>query len=226
MIAYKFLGRNRVALYSGYEWPVDEWVEVDGHLAVCTNGIHACTRHELPMWIDDELWAIELDDVVDAGDVLVARRGRLQRRIEAWDDATACAFAESCIWRLRDQVVSALQLDGRDSDELARQEALDDLQRAALEAALAERAHDELLTLLADTVELLRGGRPDGYHAARSELPPRAGAIAANLGFVVAHAFGRAAVGASREEASYAAGFEAERRRQADWLGERLDLDA
>ena len=225
MIAYKFLGRDRVALYSGHTWPVDEWVEVDGHLDVCTNGVHACTSDELPTWIDDELWAIELDDVVDVDDVLVARRGRLQRRIEAWDDTTARVFAESCICRLRDQVVSALQLDHRDATALAQEEALDDVRRVALELAHIERAHEELLTLLANTVELLRGRRPDGGAAPPSEAPPRPGAIAANLGFVVAHAFGRAAVGASGKEASYAAGFEAERARQADWLRDRLGLD-
>jgi hypothetical protein len=94
MTAYKFLRRGRVGAFSGFAWPVGEWVEAEPH--VCASGIHACRPADLPYWLDAELWEIELDGAVAAERKLVAPRGRLVRRVEAWDGGTARAFADSC----------------------------------------------------------------------------------------------------------------------------------
>jgi hypothetical protein len=68
MTTYKFLERGRVAPFTGFEWPVDEWVEASA-VDPCRRGIHACRVRDLPIWIDDELWQVEL-----AGDVVEKER--------------------------------------------------------------------------------------------------------------------------------------------------------
>jgi hypothetical protein len=97
VIAYKFLRRGAIGPFSRFAWPTGSpgaWVEAEPH--VCASGIHACEVEDLPYWIDAELWELELDGAVRAERKLVARRGRLLRRIESWDERSARAFADSC----------------------------------------------------------------------------------------------------------------------------------
>ena len=61
MKAYKFLRAGRVGAFSGEAWPEDGIIEVDGPLEECRNGVHACRADDLPYWLDDELWEVELD---------------------------------------------------------------------------------------------------------------------------------------------------------------------
>src|SRR5262245_2750967 len=90
--AYKFLGRCARGLYSGFRWPTPSngdpglWVETHGALEPGSNGVHALRTSRLVDWIDDELWLVELaGDVEEIEDMLVARRGRLVQRVDAWD---------------------------------------------------------------------------------------------------------------------------------------------
>jgi len=99
MRAYKFLTEDRTGRFSGFRWEPQGWVEANGAVDVCRTGIHACRLEQLPLWLDDELWIIELEDVVDLADVIVGRRGRLVDRIDAWGRGTACEFAASCVER-------------------------------------------------------------------------------------------------------------------------------
>ena len=168
--AYKFTLPGARSPFTGFVWPAGEWVEVEGALELCRNGIHACRLDVLPRWLNDELWLVELEDVVaEQEGVLVARRGRLLKRIEGWDAETARALARSCAARAR-------ELARRNPDPLVR-----------------ERV--ERITAIADD--------PD----------PGATALAM---YTTAHTFDEAVPG----------GYDAERRRQAEWLRERLRLDA
>lgn len=99
MTAYKFLGQERVGPFSGFRWPEREWIEAERN--VCVTGIHACAVEDLPYWLNAELWEIELEDPARETRKLVARRGRLVRRIEDWNRETRQTFAESCVGRLR-----------------------------------------------------------------------------------------------------------------------------
>lgn len=97
MIGYKFLRRGAIGPFSRFAWPTGSpgpWVEAEPH--VCASGIHACEIDDLPYWIDAELWELELDSAVRVERKLVARRGRLLRRVESWDERSARVFAESC----------------------------------------------------------------------------------------------------------------------------------
>jgi hypothetical protein len=98
VIAYKFLRPGGVAPFSSFTWPTGvpgPWVEAEPH--ACASGIHACRAADLPYWINAELWEIELDGSVDETRKVVAPRGRLLRRIEAWSRTVASEFGESCV---------------------------------------------------------------------------------------------------------------------------------
>ena len=85
MIAYKFLRAGRTSVFTRFGWPVGEWVEA--RVEPCRSGIHACRVGDLPYWAGKELYEIELDGAItEEPTKIVAGRGRLLRRIEAWDD--------------------------------------------------------------------------------------------------------------------------------------------
>jgi hypothetical protein len=99
--AYKFLRPGAIAPFTGFRWEPGEWVEVDA-AAPCRAGVHACRVDQLPYWLGAELWEVELaGDVLQRERKLVAPRGRLVRRIDAWNDDAADAFRESCVKRAR-----------------------------------------------------------------------------------------------------------------------------
>ena len=102
MKAYKFLEGGR-GVYSHAPWPLPgrdgpgSWVTVHGELVPCRNGIHACAPEDLPYWIAGELWEIELAGaIVAVRNGLLARSGRLLRRVEAWSLGGAMRFAAAC----------------------------------------------------------------------------------------------------------------------------------
>ena len=64
--------------------------------------MHACTAQDLPYWLNAELWEVELDGAVRGERKFSAQRGRLVRRVDAWDASAARAFAETCAERMRE----------------------------------------------------------------------------------------------------------------------------
>jgi len=96
VIAYKVLDAGAVAPFTRFPWPVEDWVDAEA-VDPCRAGIHACRPRDLPFWLGPELWEIELDgDVLEQARKVVARRGRLVRRIDAWDVDLLRAFTASC----------------------------------------------------------------------------------------------------------------------------------
>ncbi len=101
-LAYKFLGAGEVGVLSGFAWPVGDWVEVTGPLIPSQRGVHACLTTHMPYWVDEELWRIELGgDVLETERMLVASRGRLVERVDAWDADAIQAFVAACVDRVR-----------------------------------------------------------------------------------------------------------------------------
>ena len=116
VIAYKFLAAGAVAPFTGYRWRPDEWVDAD-RADPCRQGVHACRTRDLPIWLDDELWEVELDGgVVEQERKLVAGRGRLTRRIDAWAPDAAREFGRFCARRTRERVGYVPVLSGYVSD--------------------------------------------------------------------------------------------------------------
>jgi hypothetical protein len=104
VIAYKFLNPGRVAPFTGFRWPVDEWVEGVG-VELCRDGIHGCHARHLPIWMGRELWEIELGgEVVERERKVVGSRGRLVQPIERWNDELLEEFGRFCSARTRKRV--------------------------------------------------------------------------------------------------------------------------
>ena len=102
MIAHKFLRPGLVGPFTGFRWEPGAWVGEGGAPDLCVSGVHACRVGDLPYWVNRELWEIELDGEIVAGERKVtASRGRLLRRIEGWDEAAERTLAETCAVRAR-----------------------------------------------------------------------------------------------------------------------------
>jgi hypothetical protein len=111
--AYKCLTSDGLGVFSRFAWPLPdgapgEWVESE--VATCRSGIHACRSPDLPFWLTPALYEIELDGQVDEQSMkLVATRGRLLRRIDAWNEESRLAYAQMCIARAGELVADAPQ---------------------------------------------------------------------------------------------------------------------
>jgi hypothetical protein len=112
VIAYKFLRPDATSPFTGFAWPLPDgsdrpgrWVEAAAD--PCRSGIHACRRAELPLWVGRVLYEIELDgEIVAEPTKVVASRGRLLRRIEAWDDRLRDTYTRMCADRAHELVNS------------------------------------------------------------------------------------------------------------------------
>jgi hypothetical protein len=101
--AYKFLTADGQGVFTGFAWPLPNgapgaWVEAE--VERCRSGVHACRPGELSYWLAPALYEIELDgDLVEAGMKVIAPRGRLVRRVAAWNDETREEYSQMCIAR-------------------------------------------------------------------------------------------------------------------------------
>jgi hypothetical protein len=220
VIAYKFLSSDRVGLFSGVTWPEPgTWLEADGEVERCVSGIHAVHPEGLLGWI--------AGIVEDDGQELIAERGRLLERVEAWNETAARDFARACAARGREHVVEALRVEGYE-DEARELGGLDVEGFVATAPGLAARLPAEiagLVLMAADTTALAEGRRlEDREPQLRSHIEAVAdggathGALAANVAFIVAHST------AGLRPDGYEAGFAAERAWQLERLVERLGL--
>ena len=100
MIAYKFLRPDGTSVFTRFTWPLPDdgpgpWV--DAGVDPCRSGIHACRRADLPLWLGRALYEIELEgEVQEEATKVVAPRGRLLRRIDAWDTSTRDEYTRMC----------------------------------------------------------------------------------------------------------------------------------
>jgi hypothetical protein len=104
---YAFLSQNAVAFLSGFSWPQPAngnpgaWVHAgtDAPRAV----VRAVPVEQLPWWLDDELWEVEIGGALaEDGRAIAAERARLVRRIEAWTAEVANDLISACEQRVRD----------------------------------------------------------------------------------------------------------------------------
>ncbi len=100
---YKFLKEDGLSTHADHPWPLPTatepgaWVEVEGELIACRNGLHSCTEKNLVRWMAPHLYRLEYDgEVIDDDEKSFGRRARLVERIDAWNDRTARLFAVDC----------------------------------------------------------------------------------------------------------------------------------
>lgn len=121
MIAYKFLRADGSSPFTGFRWELNgdgrgAWVEAA--VDPCRSGIHACRAADLPYWTGPVLVEIELDgEIVASRSKVVAPRGRLLRRLDAWEDGVCEAYQAMCAERAH-RLTAAAAPDLEDWDEL------------------------------------------------------------------------------------------------------------
>jgi hypothetical protein len=208
VIAYKFLCPGRVAPFTRHVWPAPggEWVTdaPSQAIAICLDGVHACRARDLPLWLDEELWEVELDGaIVESDSKLAAERGRLTRQITAWNPGTISDFALACAMRTRDQALWAL----RRSDTPQERDAADSLARA-FTAREVQAVCEAAEATASEEAKPVLGYAADAAGSALDDA-------CAEGAYIAAHAAG-VLHGADAEIA--------ERAWQAAWLAERLEL--
>lgn len=140
MIAYKFLADGAVAPFTGFRWPVDQWVVAEA-LAPCREGIHACRARDLPYWLGRELWEIELDGkILEQERKVIAERGRLVRRRTEWTPELLDEFVADLLQRTRLRFGSVPFVSGYVAD-IQRFQAQRRVGLAAFAAARAAELH-------------------------------------------------------------------------------------
>ena len=120
MRALKALRTGAIGPFSGFRWPTPsdgpgQWVAASP--SPCASGVHACLRRQLPIWLHDELWEIELGGAVTTLErKVVAARGRLVRRIESWDARALVDYGHACLDRLETLAAEHAEVRGYAED--------------------------------------------------------------------------------------------------------------
>ncbi len=200
--AYKFLTRERAGPFSGFVWPEDAWVSVTGPPQACRRGVHACGVVDLPHWLNEELWIVELaEPLARRPDKVISVAGRLERRVSEWTDESAGRLARYCATRVRTRALDALRAAGLEDEA--------DRVRAAPDEDLANEFES-----LAEGAGLARPACEYGAAAfeALRDAPPAAAAGAAYVAALAAAQGG--GISASSDE----------RRDQSVWLQRELGL--
>jgi hypothetical protein len=111
VIAYKFLREDGTSAFTGFRWELPDgqsgdWVRAP--IDPCRGGIHACRGSDLPLWTGRSLYEIELaGEIVERPSKLVAARGRLLRRVAAWDEELREAYTRMCADRAHEVALSS-----------------------------------------------------------------------------------------------------------------------
>ncbi|HEY6001915.1 MAG TPA: hypothetical protein VIV57_03510, partial [Anaeromyxobacter sp.] len=114
MIAYKFLAEGAVAPFTGFRWPrPGEWVTAPSSP---DRWVHACRARDLPHWVGEELWSIELGEPLRESRYQIASpRARLVARVAGWTPALGREYARACALRARDLALPRLAPPLRDA---------------------------------------------------------------------------------------------------------------
>ena len=163
MIAYKFLRAGSIGRFSDVPWPAaGQWLEVAGALDPCVSGVHATSLDALAYWLEDELWTAELDgEILDLGTVLVARRGRLLARVEAWPKGSS-EFARDCAThaqRLAERACGNARVEALAAEAAEHAELATTPRHAVIAAYAAAVAADVLEPGTFDSERLRQSGR-------------------------------------------------------------------
>lgn len=180
---------------------------------VSAEGLSACERRHLPLWIWEELWEIELDgDVVERAHKLRASRARLTRQVDTWSPDVGKAFARECARRAAAHAAGPLRDAGLADAAAVFADAAD---LDAVASATTELGND-LAPELRYPVGMASDAADTALAAAASDDPYVAVKGGAECAYI-------AAMTAARVHGAGA--YESERDNQADWLSDKLQLE-
>jgi len=185
-------------------WRPGVWVEAQG--------LSACERRHLPLWIWEELWEIELDgDIVARAHKLRASRARLHRPVETWSPDTAKAFARECARSAAAHAAGPLRDAGFADAAAVFADAAD------LDAVrqVTDELGEDLAPELRHPVGMASDAAETALDATASDDPYVAVKGGAECAYI-------SAMTAARVHG--AGGYESERDHQADWLSAKLEL--
>jgi hypothetical protein len=148
MRAHKFLAAGAVGPFTGFRWPLpgarDAWVAAPAG-AGPERWVHACRPGDLPYWLADELWEVELGgELHEALHQVASPRARLVEQVAGWDAGARRELAEACAWRARD--LAAPHLSAAAGEALAAARDLAALGAAARERGGGSRIADYVAT--------------------------------------------------------------------------------
>jgi hypothetical protein len=212
VFAFVFLAEGAVEPLSDFAWPTPKagepgaWVSGDTAPREARRGYPA---RDLPYWLDEELWNVELAGTLTGRDhLLLAERARLLGRLDAWGDAAAWELVAACAQRIARPAAAALRDQGQ-AEAALRLEGATDLAELELAANSAADRPPPAGTLA-------------GYVADVCFYARDAGAAAHGAG--VAAKMSAYALAGDVEDARYDERLTAERVWQAAWLVDRLSL--
>jgi hypothetical protein len=250
-VFFKWLHAGAIDPQGRFAWPTDKgrpgsWVSGSW---VAMPGISGSRLGGLPYEIDQELWLVELDELIAAvpfsipqelGELdglveqselrLLARRGRLLTQVPTWTLRAAQEFAAECAAEARGRVLEAL----RDAEHLVEVAATDDLalvptrQTDGPSRAIDPSPGGHAIGALRHAEILARIWRDAVAEAASNEVHLGAAfaSAAALCRAAVARTYAESLEPSSLPRAQDVAlhAYLEERRRQARWLQSRLGL--
>jgi len=217
---YKVTGPDGTAWHGGTgKWPLPQgeqpgdWVEVDGDLVPCKNGLHLCNDQTLIDWLGPVIWRPEYDgERLDTDNKIVVRRARLLFRVEAWNARTARLFACDCA----DQALAVLGADRVDQYSV---EAI----RVARLFAVGQATREELAAARDAARAAARdAARASARDAARDAAWAAAWAAARAAAWDAAWAAARAAAGDATWDAARDAAWDTAGDAAREWQTKRL----
>ena len=136
---YKTTKQNRNGTHTNFQYPeINIWTApVEGELVACENGYHFCTIEQLPQWLDEEIYEIEVDgEILECDNKSVARSIRLVKKLN-WNEKKARLFAADCAERVLHIFEEKYPDDDRPRKaiEAARKFAYGEISREELDAA-------------------------------------------------------------------------------------------
>lgn len=152
---FKCLKKGRIAPYSNFQWPeVGTWVEVEGPLSLCKNGIHLCREENLVDWLNDEIYEAEYEgERIDAKSKVLVRKARLIRKLETWNERTSILFACDCAEHVL-PIFEAMHSDDKDLRFMI------DIVRNAVQGKFTRKDLDTAHFLIKGIIDVLLPIRP------------------------------------------------------------------
>jgi hypothetical protein len=212
---YVFLKQHVADPFGNIEWVAPtgseaQWVSSSRGGAI---PIHACRVADLPYWLNDELWEVELrEPVVDLAHGVTSQAARLVRQVPNWSAQHAISFADVAVRHARDMIAEATT---RDVAKLLR--ALDTIELLATLAKLGDSAVTDLNREGLGAVIRMLGESADDLRLGQPALAVHEAAVAVGM---------LAAGGTNGDPHVFEAGMRKERQWQATKLYETLELDA